>query len=79
MIIVKPRLKRSIEGIEHFFSFFFSERKVRFLLLATLKKKRDWETRDTDEPQTTKTGRFQTVTGRIFFELNRTDSNEYFV
>ncbi len=67
MIIVKPRLKKSIEGM------WFLLVKENYSLngvffLAIIKKKKDLESREGEEqlsPQLTKTdGRFETYTGK---------------
>ena len=68
MFIVKPRMKKKIEGWRTF-DFLISKRKVCFLFLVALRKKRDLDSR-ADEPQLTKTeGRFETYTGKENFYL----------
>jgi hypothetical protein len=62
--IVKPRLKKSIQGLKKLE--YLSGKKDLFL--ATLKKKQDLD--DREEPQLTKTeGRFETYTGKYNFRF----------
>jgi hypothetical protein len=64
MFVVKPQMRKSIEGWIIKFDFLINKKTTYVLFLAILRKKRDLEHRG-DEPRLEKTeGRFETYTGK---------------